>query len=76
MPIQHKILENLIRSAFPHAEFVLTDTAGDSDHYDLQITTPEFADLTKIKQHQLIYSALKEFMGGELHALSIKTYIK
>ncbi|HBJ42280.1 MAG TPA: BolA family transcriptional regulator, partial [Hyphomonas sp.] len=33
----------------------------------------QFAGIPRVKQHQLVYSALKGTMGGELHALALKT---
>ena len=32
-----------------------------------------FKDLSKIKQHQLVYKALGDMMKQEIHALSMKT---
>ena len=34
---------------------------------------PRSPGLTRIKQHQLVYAALKGKMGGELHALALET---
>lgn len=75
MPIPHSYLEEILQKSFPHAVFELIDTVGDEDHYELKITTPEFAGLSKVGQHRLIYDALAHYIGGELHAISLKTYI-
>jgi hypothetical protein len=32
-----------------------------------------FKGLPRVKQHQLVYAALKGRMGGELHALALET---
>jgi stress-induced morphogen len=32
-----------------------------------------FAGLSRVRQHQLVYAALKGRMGGELHALALET---
>jgi len=32
-----------------------------------------FQGLPRVKQHQLVYAALKGKMGGELHALALET---
>jgi stress-induced morphogen len=32
-----------------------------------------FAGLPRVRQHQLVYAALKGKMGGELHALALET---
>jgi stress-induced morphogen len=52
---------------------VLTDLAGDNDHWQAEIISPQFAGMPRVKQHQLVYAALKGKMGGELHALALKT---
>jgi len=36
-------------------------------------TAPEFAGFPGVRQHQMVYAALKGKMGGELHALALKT---
>jgi stress-induced morphogen len=76
MPIDRDILYNTIRAGFPDADIELIDTAGDSNHYELKITAREFGDLSKIEQHKLVHKLLKHCLGSDLHALSIKTYIK
>ena len=59
--------------AFPTAEITLTDLAGDNDHWQAEIIAEEFAGKTRVAQHQMVYAALKGKMGGELHALALKT---
>jgi stress-induced morphogen len=59
--------------AFPDADIVIQDLAGDGDHYRAKVTSAAFAGLSRIKQHQLVYQALGGRMGGELHALALET---
>jgi stress-induced morphogen len=66
-------LQSCLREAFPDAEIQVTDLAGDGDHYRARIVSPVFAGLPKVRQHQLVYAALKGRMGGELHALALET---
>jgi len=73
MPISVDDLETELRQAFPDAEISIDDLAGDGDHYRARIVSPTFAGLTRIKQHQLVYQALKGKVGGELHALALET---
>lgn len=65
----------LIQEAFPGAEVELQDLRGDGDHYALTITSKIFEGKTPIQQHQMVYQALGGRMGGELHALALKTKI-
>jgi stress-induced morphogen len=62
-----------LTEAFPDAEIVLTDLAGDNDHWQAEIVSEHFAGMPRVKQHQMVYAALKGKMGGELHALALKT---
>jgi stress-induced morphogen len=73
MPISAAALESELRAAFPDAEIVIEDLAGDGDHYRARITAPAFAGLSRVRQHQLVYQALKGKIGGELHALALET---
>ena len=73
MPMPIEVLEAELREAFPDAEIRIDDLAGDGDHYRARIVSTAFAGLPRVKQHQLVYAALKGKMGGELHALALET---
>ncbi|WP_309642765.1 BolA family transcriptional regulator [Phenylobacterium sp.] len=73
MPMPIAELERSLREAFPDAQIQVDDLAGDGDHYKAKIVSKAFAGLTRVKQHQLVYAALKGRMGGELHALALET---
>ena len=66
-------IERLIRDSIPDAEVTITDLAGDGDHYAAHVVAPSFAGMSRVKQHQRIYAALGDRMGGELHALQLTT---
>lgn len=69
-------IEALIRQKLPDSVVQITDLAGDGNHYQASVTSALFAGKSKLQQHQMVYDALGERMGGELHALSIKTIAK
>jgi stress-induced morphogen len=73
MPIAQTELEAILKEGFPDAQIEIQDLAGDGDHYKARIVSTAFAGLPRIKQHQLVYAALKGRMGGELHALALET---
>jgi len=73
MPMAADQLEAELREAFPDAEIVIEDLAGDGDHYRAKVTSASFAGLPRIRQHQLVYAALKGKVGAELHALALET---
>lgn len=66
-------LESRLRTAFPGAEIVITDLAGDGDHYKARIVSPAFRGLSRVRQHQLVNKALADVLGGALHALALET---
>jgi stress-induced morphogen len=63
----------LIKEGIEDAEVEIIDLAGDGDHYKAVVTSPVFEGMNRVKQHQLVYAALKGRMGGELHALALET---
>jgi stress-induced morphogen len=73
MPMSATDLERQLREAFPDAQIVIEDLAGDGDHYRARIVDAGFSGLPRIRQHQLVYAALKGKVGGELHALALET---
>jgi stress-induced morphogen len=73
MPIAQSELEQRLSEAFPGAEISVQDLAGDGDHYRARIISPAFKGLSRVRQHQLVYEALKGSVGGELHALALET---
>jgi len=62
-----------LTEAFPGADIAIEDLAGDGDHYRARIVAEAFRGLNRVRQHQLVYAALKGKMGGELHALALET---
>jgi stress-induced morphogen len=73
MPMSATEIERLIREKLPDAEVSIRDLAGDGDHYAARVVSRSFAGLSRIRQHQAVYSALGGRVGGELHALQLET---
>ena len=68
-------IEALIKSALPDAQVTMQDLAGDNDHWGATVVSSAFKGLSRVKQHQIVYAALRGRMGGELHALALQTSI-
>jgi stress-induced morphogen len=66
-------IEALIKAALPDARITVEDLAGDGDHYAANVVSETFRGLSRVKQHQIVYAALRGRMGGELHALALQT---
>ena len=49
------------------------EVRGDGHHWEAVIVSAAFEGLSKVRQHQLVYAALKGLVGGELHALALET---
>jgi len=73
MAMRAEDIEAMIIEAIPDARVEITDLAGDGDHYKARIISAAFEGLNRVKQHQMVYAALKGKMGGELHALALET---
>lgn len=66
-------IETMLKDAFPDGRIEVRDLAGDGEHYGATVASPAFKGLSKVKQHQMVYAALKGKMGGDLHALALST---
>ena len=66
-------IEALIKAALPDAQITIEDLAGDNDHFAATIVSEVFRGMSRVRQHQLVYAALKGNMGGALHALALQT---
>ena len=49
------------------------EVQGDGAHFEAVIVSPDFAGLSRVRRHQLVYAALGDRMREEIHALSMKT---
>jgi acid stress-induced BolA-like protein IbaG/YrbA len=49
------------------------EVRGDGHHFEALIVSSAFENLSKVRRHQLVYSALGERMREEIHALSMTT---
>ena len=64
---------NLIKQKISDSEVFVENLKGD-DHLQVTVISSEFNGLSLVKQHQLVYSALKEELASEaIHALALKT---
>lgn len=74
-------IEARLSRAVPGARVTLSDdsalhaghagAAGGGSHFRLHIVAPQFAGLTGLARHRLVYDALAELMHGRIHALAI-----
>ena len=76
MAMRAEEINDLLKESFPNSTIKIEDLAGDGNHYSATIVAEEFNGLSRVKQHQLVYAALKGKMDGPngvLHALALTT---
>ena len=76
MTMEAHDIERLIKARFPNADVSIRDLAGDGNHYAAQVVAAEFKGKSRVQQHKMVYDALGDRMGGELHALALTTTVK
>ena len=71
--ITKKKVIDLIKKSIPNSNVFVENLKG-NDHLQVTVISSEFDGLSLVKQHQLVYSALKEELASEaIHALALKT---
>ena len=72
MITKNKVID-LITNKIPSSQ-VSGENLNGNDHLPVTVIASEFNGLSLVKQHQLVYSALKEELASEaIHALALKT---
>lgn len=63
-----------ITHALPDACVDVEDLTGGGDHLQVSVVSSAFSGLTRVKQHQLVYGALRQELASEaIHALALQT---
>lgn len=63
-----QLIENAIDGCTVNIE------GDDGVHFGAIIVSEAFSGKTMVQQHQMVYQALGDKMGGDIHALSMQTY--
>ena len=69
MAMEANEIEALIKAALPDARVNVEDLAGDGDHYAATVVSEQFRGLSRVRQHQLVYAALRGRMGASFMPL-------
>lgn len=43
-------------------------------HFEVMIVSARFANISRVRRHQMIYDALSDLIESDIHALRIKAY--
>lgn len=63
-----------ITLAMPDAQVEIEDLTGGGDHLQVTVISAAFDGLTRVRQHQLVYGALRQELATEaIHALALQT---
>ena len=54
-----------IQQVLPDASVVVEDLTGGGDHLQVKVTSQAFAGLSRVKQHQMVYGALRSELASE-----------
>ncbi|WP_411871860.1 BolA family protein [Vulcanococcus limneticus] len=69
-------VRSAITQALPDAVVAVEDLTGGGDHLSVSVVSASFAGLSRVKQHQLVYGALRSELASEaIHALALNTSI-
>ncbi len=64
-------VRRLIEQGLPSAQVEVT--SDDGTHFEARVVSPAFEGKRPLARHQMVYAALGELMGREIHALSLRT---
>lgn len=68
-------IKSTLEKALPGSTIAVQDLTGGGDHFQVVVVSSSFEGKGLVDQHQMVYGALKESLGGErIHALALKTY--
>jgi stress-induced morphogen len=67
-------VKDAIRRALPDSSVEVEDLTGGGDHLQVRVISAAFEGLNRVKQHQLVYGALRSELASEaIHALAVQT---
>ena len=66
-------IQSLVESGLPGAKAQVRDMTGTSDHFELTVISQEFAGKGPVDRHRMVYAAIGQAVGNEIHALSLRT---
>lgn len=69
--MDRKQIEQLIEDGLPGCRAMVK--GDDGQHFEAEVLFPGFAGKSVVDQHRMVYAALGERMGKEIHALALRT---
>jgi len=69
--MQCEDIQSKIEQGLPGAQVSVT---GDGRHFEAVVVSDAFAGKGLLEQHRMVYATLGDKVGGDIHALSVRTY--
>lgn len=66
------IIKSMIAAGMPGATIHVD--GADGVHFEAVVIASEFAGMRPLQRHRRVYETLGDKLGGEIHALSLKTH--
>lgn len=66
-------IQEQLQAAFPEAHIVVS--GDDGAHFHALVISAQFIGKTRIQQHKMVYQALGQQVGYDIHALSLTTKV-
>lgn len=64
-------IQQLIEAGLPGARAAVR--GDDGVHFEAEVVCADFAGKLPLARHRMVYATLGDRIGGEIHALSLKT---
>lgn len=71
--MQCEDIQAKIEQGLPGSQVSVT---GDGRHFEAIVISDEFAGKGLLDQHRMVYATLGDKVGGDIHALSVRTYTR
>jgi acid stress-induced BolA-like protein IbaG/YrbA len=69
--VDANLVRQLIEAGLPDAR--VTVRGEDGVHFEADVVSEAFRGKLPLARHRMVYATLGERMGGEIHALSLRT---
>ncbi|MBA2767286.1 MAG: BolA/IbaG family iron-sulfur metabolism protein [Actinomycetota bacterium] len=66
-------LKQRIEAAIPGASAEVE--SADNVHFSARVVSPEFAAKSRVQQHRMVYDVFDGQLGGDIHALQLRTEV-
>jgi stress-induced morphogen len=66
-------IREIVEAGIPGAKAEVRDMTGTNDHFELRVVAAAFEGKGPVQRHRMVYAAIGPAVGGEIHALALKT---